>query len=399
MKIARYCWGLVIGFSLIFALGNSSALTAQQVYAKVKGSVYTLYSYNFKTKRAKGRGSAVAIGKHILATNCHIALSGNYLLVKVNEKPRVARLFYKDEEKDLCLLEVPKADFTPVKMRNSDSVKIGEVVYAIGNPRGTERTLSKGIISNKHKVKGGVWLQTDAQIHFGSSGGGLFDKSGQLIGITTKMGGNFGFAIPTEWILQVLAPKKIKTTEKTQAPSLAKPHKKGSIDYRPAYANLKHLGTYGRNHITLYRNNRECFISIPGRGQYGKIVGLTLWNPRHPNRLVIFPSSTKVKKALSILYKSIVERKTKTQSSYRSENILYLGGHPYRLYGARTTKEKYPFFIARFDKSPMLVLEKIRKFTVWFHDPDPRIGNENVVYKLDGFDNAMSSFYKECKVK
>ncbi|WP_244897006.1 serine protease [Candidatus Coxiella mudrowiae] len=77
-------------------------------------------------------------------------------------------------------------------------------MYAIGNTQGTEKSLSREIISNKHKVKVGEWLETDATIYFGCSRSGLFDDEGNLIGITAKMGVNFGFVIPTESISQAI---------------------------------------------------------------------------------------------------------------------------------------------------------------------------------------------------
>ncbi len=401
-SIRTSCWCLFISLALMFAATDATAFNAQQVYQKVKSSIYTLYSYKYGSRKPKGRGTAVAIGKHTLATNCHVALAGDYLIVKVNNRPMVAKIYYKNEKKDLCLLKVPRASFTPVAIRPSETVNIGEVVYAIGNPRGTEKTLSKGIISNKHRVKDGVWLQTDAAIYYGSSGGGLFDEEGKLIGITAKMGGNFGFAIPTEWILQVIAPKSYIATDRNNRPKTesADSHQlkfdPSLIDYSRAHANLKLLGTYGRNKIALFRNNKECFIMVPGRTDRGKLLSLTLWNPKHPKNLVVFSNATTTKQALVSLYKSIIDRRTKKHINYRSGNILYLAGNPYRMYGSKTDTERYPFFIARFNKNPVNVLEKVRQFTIQFHDRDPSIGNKKITYGMDGFDQAVSSYHKRC---
>lgn len=392
---------------LLIAISQSGyALNAQQVYQKVKDSVFTLYSYDFDSRRIKGRGSAVAVGKDILATNCHVALSGNYLTVNINGKHRVARIFYKNQKQDLCLLEVPKANFHPVKILKSEGVKIGEEVYAIGNPRGTEKTLSRGIISNKHRVKDGSWLQTDAAIYYGSSGGGLFNAQGQLIGITTKMGGRFGFAIPTNWIERVISPhrSKVAVTNNTTSPRKTEQFSSKSFsnlqpkyNYNLATKNLRHIGTYGRDEISLYRNNKECFLSIPGKGNMGQISSLTLWNPNHAKNLVIFSGAMNVKQALRQLYKSIVDKKVHKLSSYKSDNILYLGGHPYRLYGSKSPFERYPYFVARFNKDPMSILQKTTQFSVQFHDPDPKIGNEKMTYQMDGFEQALQTYKKQCQ--
>ncbi len=373
-----------------------TSLTAQQVYSKVKGSVYTLYSFDYHSKRIKARGTAVAVGKNTLATNCHVALSGNYLIVKVNKKPKVARLVYKNEKKDLCILKLSGVNFTPVPIRGSNNVKIGEVVYAIGNPKGTEKSLSKGIISNKHKVKGGVWLQTDAAIYYGSSGGGLFDEDARLIGLTTKMGGNFGFAMPTEWILTAMSPTQNKEEGshrfEEQVNKISNQHREEA----KARRGLSHIGTYGRNEVGLYRNNRECFIMIPGRSKHGQVSGVTLWNPRYPRTMVIFPSSTTAKQALKTIYKAVADKRNKKQHAYRSSNTLFLAGHSFRLYGTKTDKEKYPFFVARFDKTPIRLLMKVQQFAVEFKDSDPRIGEMKMLYQMDGFEKALKEYKASC---
>jgi len=368
---------------------TSEGLMAQQVYKNVKGSIFTLYSLDFQTKRVKARGSAVAIRKNILATNCHIALSGNYLIVKLHDqkKFRVARLFYKNEKQDLCLLEMPGSNFTSVKIRPSADVKIGEEVYAIGNPKGTEKSLSKGIISNKHTVKGGVWLQTDAAVHFGSSGGGLFDSDGRLIGIMTKMGGNFGFAIPTEWILQVVSPQQ------NQAKLSLRKHPKM---YPQAVKALSYLGTYGQDKIQLYRYNRECFLFIPGTDTNGRKVSLILWNPKFATTLVIFPSSRLAQEAVSVLYKSILEKKTQKQNNYESKSKIIIAGQAYPLFGARTSDKKYPFLITRFSQDPRAVFLNSNSFKIVFEDDDPSIGNETILYHLKGIAQGLSAYNAKC---
>src|SRR3990167_3339232 len=392
---------LPILFILVVSPLKGSALTAQQVYEKVKDSVFTLYSLDFKTKQAKARGSAVAITKNILATNCHIALAGNYLLVKSDDKARVARLFYQDPKQDLCLLEIPGANFSPAKIRNSQSVKIGESVFAIGNPQGTEKSLSQGIISNLHKVDGGMWLQTDAVIYFGSSGGGLFDQDGDLIGITAKMGGNFGFAIPTQWILDVLQPQsgtaQASSSQDSSGSQLSTVVPEQKIDYSQAAANLKLLGTYGRDQVALYRNNKACFISFPGHGSKDRRVGVSIWNPQYPEKVVVFASAISMEAALELLLRSIVEGKVKAHSNYLSENKLYLGGKSYHLYGASSDFERYAYFVARFENNPIPILEKTAEFSVQFNDLDSRIGNDKVTFRLDGFEDAYSAYKKECQ--
>ncbi len=380
------CW--LLAAILSCPVPQGVALNAEQVYAKVKDSIYTLYGVNFKTKKAIARGSAVAVTKAILATNCHVAMMGNFLVVKVDDTNRVGRLLYKDEKQDLCLVEVPGVTFQPVVIRDSSQVKIGEVVFAVGNPQGTEKTLSQGIISNRHNVDGGVWLQTDATISFGSSGGGLFDAQGELIGITSKMGGNFGFATPTEWILSVLHPEQI--TPDTDTDGDGKPD-------TAAPTSLKSLGNFGSSGLTLYRNNDQCFLVMPGKNSKGEPQGLAIWNPRFADRLLVFATSHTVEEALSLLLRSLQEGKQVKNSDYMSPNALSLGGQAYPLYGTSSTRERYAFFVLRAKQALTDELKQQPNFSVQFQDPDPRISEARVTYSLEGVAPALQAYDQQCR--
>lgn len=380
------CW--LLAAILSWTAPQGIALNAEQVYAKVKDSIYTLYGVNFKTKKAVARGSAVAVTKAILATNCHVAMMGNFLVVKIDDSNRVGRLLYKDEKQDLCLVEVPGVTFQPVAIRDSSQVKIGEVVFAVGNPQGTEKTLSQGIISNRHNVDGGVWLQTDATISFGSSGGGLFDAQGELIGITSKMGGNFGFATPTEWILSVLHPEQI--TPDTDTDGDGKPD-------TAAPTSLKSLGNFGNSGLTLYRNNDQCFLVMPGKNSKGESQGLAIWNPRFADRLLVFATAHTVEEALSLLLRSLQEGKQVKNSDYMSPNALSLGGQTYPLYGTSSTRERYAFFVLRAKQALTDELKQQPNFSVQFQDPDPRISEARVTYSLEGVAPALQAYDQQCR--
>ena len=115
---------------------------------------------------------------------------------------------YRDKKRDVCIIRVSGGELLPVtNTRRFDDLKIGELVYAIGSPAGLENSISQGIISGKRNVKGQQWIQTTAAISPGSSGGGLFDKDGNLIGITTfKFSGEsdeaLNFAAPAKWFYE-----------------------------------------------------------------------------------------------------------------------------------------------------------------------------------------------------
>jgi serine protease Do len=198
----------------VYADGISAA---EKVYRDVNTSIFMVFDIkNHDYKNPVEYGSAVAITEDILATNCHVALKGDERIIKIDNKLMPATLLYTDEVQDLCLLKISKKILKPVTLRSANSVRIGEEIFTIGSPKGYERTISRGIISNKIKYKMTAILQTDAAISPGSSGGGLFDTQSHLVGIVfLKNKGDgvegIGFALPTELITSVMG--KLKTTK------------------------------------------------------------------------------------------------------------------------------------------------------------------------------------------
>jgi tetratricopeptide (TPR) repeat protein len=149
-------------------------------------------------------GSGVVIRRGIVVTNCHVADAGPQLVVSVQpDKKFAADLRYADRGRDLCELAVSRLPAPSAVFGNSQTLQVGQTVYAIGAPEGLELTLSQGLISALRVVDDLRYVQTTASISPGSSGGGLFDAAGRLIGITTfqlKEGQNLNFALPVNWI-------------------------------------------------------------------------------------------------------------------------------------------------------------------------------------------------------
>lgn len=153
-----------------------------------------------------GSGLIIDNQGHIL-TNNHViegATAIDVLFANNREKVR-ARVIGRDPKTDLALLQVsPKSAQTSLTLGNSDALRIGDPVLAIGNPLGFSHTVTSGIISAKGRVIGAGpydnFLQTDAAIHPGNSGGPLIDMRGEVIGINTAVsseGQGIGFAIPS----------------------------------------------------------------------------------------------------------------------------------------------------------------------------------------------------------
>jgi len=127
--------------------------------------------------------------------------TGKILHKGVQGKPLAVSLYAADKRNDRCVLfsKTPLPNF--VGIRPYKTINVGEKVYTIGAPQGLSLTIAEGLLSSKREEGKRRMLQTSAPISQGSSGGGLFDSNGNLLGITTLMsvrGQNLNFAIPAE---------------------------------------------------------------------------------------------------------------------------------------------------------------------------------------------------------
>jgi hypothetical protein len=185
------------------------ALTPGQVFDKVKDSIVVVKTLNAQGK-VKGQGSGVLLPSGKIATNCHVVEAGASYQVGRGKQLVHATLYAKDGDKDICLLNVKGIKGKPVQFGKAASLKVGDPVYAVGAPRGLELSLSDGIVA---QLRGGQppLIQTTAAISPGSSGGGLFDGEGRLVGLTTlylKGGQSLNFAMPVEWIGEIKPGRK-----------------------------------------------------------------------------------------------------------------------------------------------------------------------------------------------
>ena len=195
-----------LALCLLVYAATALGLSASEVFRRVAPSVVVVLAVD-GSDQTKGLGGGVVVAQDRVITNCHVIDSAAVVYVKRDGQRAKARVVEREAEKDLCLLQVPTGNAPVVKLRRSADLQIGEPVYAIGNPQGLEQTLSPGLISQLRKTEKGLLLQTTAPISPGSSGGGLFDEAGLLIGITVGQytdAQNLNFAIPVDWIDDVL---------------------------------------------------------------------------------------------------------------------------------------------------------------------------------------------------
>ena len=180
------------------------ALTPGQIFDKVKEAIVIVKTLDFKGE-LKGFGSGVLISSDKIATSCHVVKGGASYQTGQGKKIITATLYAEDGDKDICILDAKGINGEPAQIGKAANLKVGDKVYAVGAPRGLELSLSDGIIA---QLRGGPppFIQTTAAISKGSSGGGLFDSEGRLVGLTTlyvEGGQSLNFAMPVEWIGEV----------------------------------------------------------------------------------------------------------------------------------------------------------------------------------------------------
>ena len=169
-----------------------------------------------QTPKRTAAGSGVIISADgYIVTNNHVVDGADELMVTLNDnKEYSARIIGADATTDLALIKIDAKNLPAIQIANSDDVKIGEWVLAVGNPLGLNNTVTAGIVSAKARSMntGGVtsMIQTDAAINQGNSGGALVNTAGALIGINAMLasptGSNigYGFAIPTSIMNKVV---------------------------------------------------------------------------------------------------------------------------------------------------------------------------------------------------
>jgi Do/DeqQ family serine protease len=171
-----------------------------------------------RTQRQRALGSGVVVSSDgYVLTNNHVVDGAEEVNVDFADgRTLTAKIIGTDKPSDLALLKVNGSGFKPIAVGNSDAVKVGDVVLAIGNPLNVGQTVTMGIVSAKGRSTGvgdgsyEDFLQTDAPINHGNSGGALVNTKGELVGINSQIlsesGGNIGigFAIPSNMARRVM---------------------------------------------------------------------------------------------------------------------------------------------------------------------------------------------------
>jgi len=209
------------------------AMTPSQVYESVKDSVVVVKVYDWQGNQT-GLASGVMLPSGDIVTNYHVVKAGVRFTVGRGKQATPATLKGGDPDKDLCLLTAPGVVAVPARLGKTAKLKVGDPVYAVGAPQGLELSLSEGIVS---QLRGGgphPIIQTTVAISPGSSGGGLFNAEGELVGITTfyrKTGQSLNFALPVEWIAEA-AGNNIRERPIVEVPRAPAPEVRSQEDWK-----------------------------------------------------------------------------------------------------------------------------------------------------------------------
>jgi len=165
-----------------------------------------------------GSGVVIDASKGFVITNFHVISKADEITVTLRDgRVMKAELMGKDPEADIALLKIPSKDLKSIPLSNSDNLRVGDFVVAVGNPFGLGQTVTSGIVSAMGRSGLGIegyedFIQTDASINPGNSGGALVNLNGELVGMNTAIlapggsGGNvgIGFAIPINMVRQIV---------------------------------------------------------------------------------------------------------------------------------------------------------------------------------------------------
>lgn len=171
--------------------------------------------YRERIEQTLGSGVVVDLAGHIV-TNHHVIDNAERVSVQLADgRQTVARIVGRDPDTDLAVLKVDLGRMAVMPLGRSDQLRVGDVVLAIGNPVGLTQSVTQGIVSGTGRGQLGVatfenFIQTDAPINFGNSGGALVNSNGELVGINTAVLAKslgvegIGFAIPVNLVRGVM---------------------------------------------------------------------------------------------------------------------------------------------------------------------------------------------------
>jgi len=160
----------------------------QEIDSKaIASALRSTYVVLARNRSKANLGSGIAVSERILLTNCHTFRDQYNIIVGQKTEWAIPEVLLRNDDRDQCVLRIRSADLVPVSgIRRFATLRVGEPVFAVGTPHGVEDTVTQGKILDSGYSQGQRLILSSAFIDQGSSGGGLFDAAGNLIGITTR---------------------------------------------------------------------------------------------------------------------------------------------------------------------------------------------------------------------
>ena len=324
----------VVALAVVAPPGWSADAAA--IFRQAAPSVVLVYALDSAGEEI-AQGSGVVVGENYVATNCHVLESAWRVKVGQTETDETfsmsASRARTDEERDLCLLFVadlakpPAAQ--PAQMAGARGLEIGAEVFAIGAPNGWELSFTRGIVSQLRDIDGesAPLIQTDAAITFGSSGGGLFDENGHLVGITTlsSKDGNFNFAMPAEWVAEMLEEKSAAFSPPRAQAQTELQTSSGSLEWEILFeeaGNLWKQGDYRRG-ISVARKALEVAETSFGKDDINTGASVNLLGLLYKAQGNYATALPLYKRALAIHEKTLGAQHPDTATSLNNLAELY----------------------------------------------------------------------------
>lgn len=251
MKPIRVLLSLLMAMVVLFV----STLSASAIGFRAETayeSVFVIYSGN-------SLGSGFAVGENCIVTNAHVIDNDKHISVSSYDGNEYeAKVLGMSESEDIAVLVIENATFPYLSIADISSVKTGDDIYAIGAPKGMAYTLTKGSISAKERlIRKNTYIQIDAAINEGNSGGPLLNDSGQVLGMNTlKMSDSegIGLAIPIDRICKYLESIGIELSESGNVSNV--------LDFPSQVTNSTVPNEHESNHTDSNNHDRLSTITI-----------------------------------------------------------------------------------------------------------------------------------------
>ncbi|HPJ38418.1 MAG TPA: trypsin-like peptidase domain-containing protein [Spirochaetota bacterium] len=305
-SLSSEAWGIQKNFRGIYDLYRDRvvSISTERIVTS-----YPDYSYPQEERRQAGQGTGFILSDDgYVCTNHHVVKNVDKVIVKLDGRSYTADVVGSDERTDIALLKIQgEGSFKPVFLGDSDEVKAGDIVIAIGNPFGLDKTFTMGVVSAAARRdvdfmgSSQSHIQTDASINPGNSGGPLININGEVIGINrmiySKSGGymGIGFAIPINTAKLVVSHlKKYKKVKRgflgvqiapipeELAARLNRADTKGALVVGVMPGSPAQSGGLQRGDIIVRIGNRDInrfgdVIDIVGKTRIGSTLGIVVW--------------------------------------------------------------------------------------------------------------------------